>query len=186
MKRSHVLNSILVCAALGACAIGLADAQQASPIEAPTPAAYEPYAFLIGEWDTGPAGAPPSFVDRFAWGPSRAYITQSVSLLTPQGEHLHFEGPMMWNAATQRLDFLFAIEPPSLGQESGDVSIAPDGSFVRDVTLTSPNGAQSVFRHTIRRTGADTATASLVRQTSTGWEPTFPGSDYLEMRRRPA
>jgi hypothetical protein len=151
--------------------------------DAATPAPYEPYAFLIGEWDAGLPGNA-MFIDRFSWGPNRAYIWQSVSQPQADGEHLHFEGPMVWNAADQRLDFLFAIEPGTLGQERGYVHVVADGVVIREVTLTNPAGVQSTFRHTIRQTGPDTAEASLMRQTAQGWTPNFPGSDHIPMRRR--
>ncbi len=176
-----MLRSFLISAAL-LFATPSALAQEAGT---ETPPAYAPYEFLIGEWDAGPAGGAVSFIDRFSWGPRRAYIWQSVALVQSNGEHLHFEGPMMWNAATRRLDFLFAIEPNSLAQERGEVSVGENGAIVRDVTLTYADGRQATFRHIIRSTGADTAEASMMRRTPQGgWAPEFPGSDRLLMRRR--
>ncbi len=55
--------------------------------------AYDPLAPLIREWDVGLPGTAPSFSERFSWGPKRAYVWASVSLLNATGEeHVHFEG----------------------------------------------------------------------------------------------
>lgn len=150
-----------------------------------TPEPFRAFEGLIGEWDTGPASARPAFVQRFSWGPNRSYIWSRTSLFEPDGsEHLHFEGLMVWNAATRGLDFLFVVEPPSLAQERGTMQVSRDGSIVRDVVLTNPDGTEGRFRHTIRLDGAGVGMTSLMRQTPKGWEPNFPGADNLRMTRR--
>jgi hypothetical protein len=154
----------------------------------PAAAALDPYAVLeplVGEWDVGPAGGPPAFVERFTWGPNRGYLWMSVALLRgAEPEHLHFEGPIVWNASTRRFDYLFAVEPGSLTQERGEFRIEADGSIVRDVVLTSANGTTAVFRQTFRSFGDGRFESTLMRETAEGWLPTFPGSDSLAMVRR--
>jgi|CXWL01.1.fsa_nt_gi hypothetical protein len=169
------------CLSLLACAS--AAAQQAPP--AVTRAAenpYAPYEFLIGAWDTADG-----IRQSFNWGPQHAYITYSTTTRGPDGgDHLHFEGILVYNAAHRNLDFLIALEPGSFGQEQGTLHVEPDGSVVREVLLTGPNGATSRFRQTFRRTGDAAAVTSLMRQGADGtWAPNFPGADNLAMTRRP-
>jgi hypothetical protein len=148
----------------------------------------EPYAALaplIGEWNVGAADAAPAFVQRFSWGPNRAYIWTSVALIRPSGEdHLHLDGLVVWNGATRRFDYLFAIEPGSLTQEQGEFHVENDGVIVRDVVLTAADGTTGRFRQTFRSLGDGRFETSLKRQTDDGWTPTFPGSDRLTMVRR--
>lgn len=179
----HVRHRLFVLAFAIASGCGAAGARAAPAASTPEP--YRAFEKLIGDWDTGPANARPAFVQRFSWGPNRSYIWSRTSLLQPDGsEHLHFEGLMVWNASTRALDFLFVVEPASLAQERGTLQVSPDGSIVRDVVLTNPDGNGSRFRHTIRLDDADTGTTSLMRQTPKGWEPNFPGADKLRMTRR--
>ena len=156
----------------------------APPVRAQDP--YAAYAFYIGEWTTSlPGGGPAVAVQRFRWGPSRAYITYSTSNLEGGRERLHFEGIFVYNAANRNMDFLFALEPGSLGQEHGTLEVQSDGSIVRNVTLISPNGEIGRFRQTFWRRGPNDASTSLLRQDASGaWAPTFPGSDNLTMQRR--
>ncbi len=157
----------------------------ASSSQTATPQPYEALAFLIGEWDSGPANAPPVFVQRFTWGENRGYVWYATSLIDQAGgERLHFQGMIHWNGAHRDFDYLISVEPGTLAQESGRLHVERDGEVVRDVTLTQADGSVSRFRQTFRATGTDTATTSLMRQTATGWEPTFPGSDRLVMKRR--
>lgn len=165
--------------------LAIATVSAAADVPVSTPEPYRAFEKLIGDWDTGPANARPAFVQRFSWGPNRSYIWSRTSLFQPDGsEHLHFEGLMVWNASTRALDFLFVVEPASLAQERGTLQVSPDGSIVRDVVLTNPDGKGSRFRHTIRLDSADRGTTSLMRQTPKGWEPNFPGADKLRMTRR--
>ncbi len=145
-------------------------------------AALEP---LIGEWDVGAAGAAPTFVQGFSWGPKQSYVWVSVNLLEAGGEkHLHFEGLVLWNGASRKFDYLFVVEPGSLGQERGEIHVEADGLIVRDVALTAANGKTSRFRQTFRLLDAGRIETSLMRETDGGWAPTFPGSDRLTMVRR--
>ena len=122
----------------------------------------------------------------FRWGPARSYIFYSTYTAHPgQPERLHFEGIMVWNGRSGALDYVFAIEPGSGGQEKGSIRAEPDGTIVREVELTAANGNVGQFRQTFRRTGADAAMTSLMRRTDDGWQPNFPGSDRIAMTRRP-
>jgi hypothetical protein len=156
------------------CAVGASEAQHP----------YSPLAPLIGDWAVGPDGAAPAFVERFSWGPEKSYIWVKVALLRPPGdEHLHFEGIVIWNAATRRFDYLFAVEPGSQTQEQGEFWLDGDGNIVRDVVLTAANGKTARFKQTFRPLGADRIETSLLRETADGWTSTFPGSDRLLMTR---
>lgn len=171
-------------------------AQQAPPaaaqpqVEAPTTIAnpYTAFEFLIGDWYTRPTGGPDIAIrQNFRWGTRQSYIYYTT--FTREGgrpEGIHFEGMLVWNGATRSLDYIVVSEPGSGAQEQGTMRAAPDGSVVREVTLTRADGQISHFRQTFRRTGPDSAVTSLMRQTATGWEPNFPGSDNLVMTRRPA
>jgi hypothetical protein len=179
------LRSVLIGLGLIAGAtVSFAEGQpSANPVATPLP--YRAFENLIGDWDTGPENAPASIVQRFSWGPNRSYIWYRTSMVDAKGaERLHFEGPMVWNAATGGLDYLFVVEPGSLMQEQGDVRVQTDGSIVREVKLTGSDGTQNRFRQTFRLYDAESGVTSLMRQTATGWVPNFPGSDKLHMKRR--
>ena len=145
----------------------------------------ESLAPLIGEWEVGPPGEPPSFVETFAWGPNHAYVWSRVVLLrAPGDEHLHLEGIVIWNASTQGFDYLFAVEPGSLTQERGEFRVEADGRIIRDVVLIDGKGRTSRFRQSFLRLGEDRFQTTLMRQAADDWAPTFPGSDNLTMVRR--
>ena len=167
--------------AIAGCVTGIENAEASA-------AALEPHAALtplVGEWNVGPAGATTAFVERFSWGPARAYIWSSVAVLDPSGgEHPHFEGMIIWNAASRRFDYLFAVEPGSLTQEQGEFHVEENGTIVRDVRLTGADGTVSQFIQTFRLLDDGRIETSLMRKTDTGWTPTFPGSDRLTMVRR--
>ena len=148
---------------------------------------YEPYQFLIGDWDSAGTGGG-QIHQSFRWGPDQSYIsyTTFVRPKSDAPEKVHFDGIMVWNAAHRTLDYLFVLEPGSGAQEQGTVHSEADGTIVRDVALTGGNGTSGRFRQTFRQTGPDNAVTSLMRQTASGWEPTFPGSDNLLMTRRRA
>lgn len=152
--------------------------------ETPTP--HKLLERLIGDWDTGPADAPPAFVQRLSWGTDRAYVIFRTMLLTDAGERLHFEGPILWNAATGRFDYLFAVEPASgtLAQEKGEIYLSAEDVVIRDVTLTGADGSTARFRQTFRVADEDRIETSLMRETNGAWSPTFPGSERLIMTRR--
>ncbi len=191
LKRARLASSLAGCAALAIAApacpsepsVGSA-AETTSTAQA-VPGDPEALAPLIGEWEVGPPGAAPSFVESFAWGPDRAFVwTRVVLLRAPGDEHLHLEGLVIWNASTKRFDYLFAVEPGSLAQERGEFRIEADGSIIRDVVLTDGKGRTSNFRQTFLRLGEDRFQTTLMRQTGDDWTPTFPGSDNLTMVRR--
>ena len=179
MRTCHVAVAML--AVLGGAAPIAASSPAPSASEAAGP--YQPYAFLVGEWLSDQGGS--TIRQTIRWGPKRSYLTYSTWLQQPGGsEQLHFDGIMAWNAKTRALDFLFAVEPGSGILERGSVRAEADGSIVRDVELIAPSGAASTFRQTIRPTGPNTAVSSLMALRNGSWEPTFPGSDRIEMSRR--
>lgn len=161
---------------------------------------FAPYAFLVGEWNVSPAGAPAMAVARFVWGPNQSYLWYSLALLENGEEQPHFEGLMVWNGARRDLDMLLILD--LMGgriQEQGPVSIRPDGTVVREITATyaegerfpprydtpaGPQGATAHFRQTFRASGPDTVLTSATRETKEGWVATFPGSERLIMTRR--
>ena len=147
---------------------------------------YQPFEWLIGDWDS-PGGANETIHQRLRFGPDRAYITNSTYIGRVGGaEQLHFEGIMVWNGRTEMLDYVFAVAPGSGIQEKGTIRVEVDGLVVREVELTDAKGAVTNFRQTFRSTGKDSAVTSLMRQGANGWQPNFPGSDRIEMRRRAA
>jgi len=170
----------------------------ASPARA---GAYDPYAFLIGEWNVSAGGGAPFAVARFTWGPHHSYIWHSLSMLGAAGEETHLEGLLVWNGVHQNLDMLFVMDEAHGGpiQERGTLSVGPDGALVRDITASySPGaapmggapagaaGSTETFRETYRADGADRITSAALHQTAQGWQPTFPGSDGLVLTRRTA
>jgi len=159
--------------------------KDAAPAESP----YAPYRFLIGEWDVAPeAGGPAMGVARFRWGPNQSYIWLSMSLLSNGAEAPHFEGLLVYNALNRNLDMLVCGDlEHGLMQEKGTLSMLPDGSAVREITSSFASGEKSAtanFRQPYRPVSADRILTSAMRQTASGWAPTFPGSDRLVMTRR--
>ena len=78
------------------------------------------------------------------------------------------------------------------------VSVAPDGTVVRDVTAyyseglrpigqlpAGPRGATARFRQTFKAAGPDRVLTAVMREDGRRWVATFPGSDHLVMTRRP-
>jgi hypothetical protein len=144
---------------------------------------YQPYAFLVGEWRSN--AGPSTLRQKIGWGPHRAYMTYSTYMQQAGGEErLHFDGIMVWNGASKSLDYLFAVEPGSGIQEKGSVRAEADGSIVREVEFTGPDGKTAQFRQTFRKIDADRAITSLMALRNGKWEPNFPGSDRIEMVRR--
>ena len=167
-------NFFLAVAVLSACLAGTAGATEKSLLDP-----------LIGEWNVGPPGGATAFVERFSFGPKQAYVWVRVALIQASGEeHLHFEGMTVWNAATARFDYLYAVEPGSGVQEKGEIYAGDDGVIVRDVTLTAADGSTGTFRQTFRDLGDGRFETTLMRRTADGWVPTFPGSERLVMVRR--
>ena len=84
-------------------------------------------------------------------------------------------------------------------QESGTVSVGPDGALTRKIIATyssgtplpprgevkaGPDGAIVRFRQTFKADGPNRVLTNGMRETDTGWVATFPGSDHLVMTRR--
>jgi len=168
-------------------------AQQPAPADAHQPSAamnaanpYAPYDWLIGDWYA--EGGPGMLREQITYGPNRSYIRLAVFMATSKDapQHLHSDGFAVWNAKTRMLDFLFVVEPGSGVQEKGTYRAEPDGSISREVELIDAKGGIATFRQTFHRTGADSAITALMRKTDTGWEPTFPGSDKIELKRKQA
>ncbi len=160
---------------------------------------YRPYEFLIGDWDVKSEGDEhPMAVQHVRWGPNRSYIWYAVALLLDGREEPHLEGMLMWNGVHKNLDMLFAMDLKSgRVQEQGTLSVAPDGSLIRDITAVYSAGIQSIsgqavgaagatahFRQTYKQIGADKIATSATRETDHGWVATFPGSDHMIMTRR--
>lgn len=163
-------------------AIALLSVLLSGAADADEKALFDP---LIGEWNVGPPGGAAAFIERFSWGQQRAYVWVRVALIRATGEeHLHFEGIAVWNAATKRYDYLFAVEPGSGVQEQGEFYAGADGFIVRDVALTAADGSTGTFRQTFRDLGDGRFETTLMRKTADGWAPTFPGSEKLIMIRR--
>lgn len=146
---------------------------------------YAPYDWLIGDW-YGKAG-PGLLREQITYGPGRGYIKFSVFTAADESgpQHLHFEGIALWNARTKVLDYLFAVEPGSGVQEGGTLRADADGSIVREVQLIDSKGSVGTFRQTFVRTSPNRAVTTLFRKTEAGWVPTFPGSEKIELTRRP-
>lgn len=160
----------------------------AMPAATTTESPYAPYETLIGEWDVGAPAAPSTMVMRFRWGTNRSYIWYGANLVRKDGEEPHFEGVLMWNGISKKLDMLLMLDVTTRAgaQESGTMSIEPDGTMVRDITATFADGRTEKFRQTFRRLSNDKVETAVLRKTLQGWTPTFPGSDRLIMTRRPA
>ena len=172
----------LITAALGLLLAAPATAQQQqSPPAAAAESPYAPYDWLIGDWSSKSG-----LRELISYGPNRSYIKFSAFIATKSNpQRLHFEGIALWNARTRRLDYLFAVEPGSGIQENGTYRVEADGEIIREVELIDATGKSGTFRQTFRRTGTNSAITTVMRQTATGWEPTFPGGERIELSRRP-
>lgn len=168
--------------------------------EIPARSPYSPYAFLIGEWNVAAeSGGPTVATALFRWGPKQSYIWYAGSLLVNGVEHPHFEGLLVWNGVRRNLDMLLSLDlEGGRIQEQGMVSIAPDGTVVRDVTAyyseglrpigqppAGSRGATARFRQTFKAAGPDRVLTAVMREDGHRWVATFPGSDHLVMIRRP-
>lgn len=166
----------------GLISAGLLTASQTHVAQAQASASdvYAAYDWLIGDWS-----AKSGLREVISYGPNRGYIRFSTFIPGLDGaEHLHFEGIAVWNGRTKTLDYLFAVEPGSGGQESGTYRIDRDGTIIREVELIDAKGFGGTFRQTFRRTGPSTAITAVMRKTKAGWEPTFPGGDRIELERK--
>ncbi len=186
-----------------AAALSSAAAQNA-PVagrEVPVPAVYQPLAFLVGEWEVGPEGAPPAAVTEFRWGPNKTYLWYSGGLLVNGEVQPNFEGILVWNGVRHDLDMLLVLDLSTgdLVQEQGAVHVEEDGTVVRDITVfysegnalppdwrtaAGPEGATGHFRHAFREIAPGRVRTTILYQSESGWVPSFPGSDSLVMVRR--
>jgi hypothetical protein len=157
-------------------------------IEAPKqiPNPYGAYEFLIGDWYSKPSGGPDNRIHQsFRWGTNKASILYTTyTSLNGAPESVHFEGMAVWNGKTKALDYVVALEPGSGGQEQGTIHAEPDGSIVRDVAFTGPDGRTGTFRQRFWKDESGAVATSLMRKTDKGWEPNFPGSEKIVMVRR--
>lgn len=173
-----MFKSILMTAAIGVLLAAPAAAQQQSAAAAASP--YAPYDWLIGDWQSEGG-----LRELITYGTKQSYLRfQAFFPTKEEPQHLHFEGIALWNAKTKRLDYLFAVEPGSGVQENGTYRVEAEGTIIREVELIDASGKAGTFRQTFRRTGTNTAITSVMRQTATGWEPTFPGGERIELTRR--
>jgi hypothetical protein len=165
---------------------------------APSPAQnqFAPYEFLLGEWNVASeTGGPPVAVQRVRWGPNHSYLWLAGSLLINGKEEPHFEGVLVWNGMHKNLDMLLSVDlRHGLAEEQGTVSVQPDGTVVREVhavfsegvhplgrPVVGPGGAPGHFRQTFKLIEHGKIATSVMRESDTGWVPTFPGSDHLVM-----
>ena len=174
------MRTVLIIAAAAAANLAVPVAAQAPSTPPAAASTYAPYDWLIGDWSSKSG-----LRELITYGPRRSYLRFSVFTPDADGsEHLHFEGIAMWNAKTKVLDYLFAVEPGSGVQENGTYRVEADGLIIREVELIDARGQVATFRQTFRSTGADSAVTTLMRQTPTGWVPTFPGSERIELKRK--
>lgn len=180
-REMKMSKTILIALALGAVGTAPALAQQTgSPAAAAATGPYAPYDWLIGDWQ-----AEGGLRELITYGTKGSYIRfQAFFPTKDEPQHLHFEGIALWNAKTRMLDYLFAVEPGSGVQENGTFRVEADGTIIREVELIDASGKAGTFRQTFRQTGRDSAITSVMRKTATGWEPTFPGGEKIELTRR--
>src|SRR5215210_3196884 len=192
MRSYFVFPAMCVVAAASSAAAAQAAAQNPQPrmvIERPReiPNPYTAYDFLIGDWYSKPAGGPDLAIHQnFKWGPKKSYIFYTTLTSVNGGpEAVHFEGMAVWNGKTNNLDYVVTSEPGSGAQEQGTMHAETDGSIVREVLLTRPDGQTAQFRQRFWRTPDGNVATSLMRKIPTGGEPNFPGSEKIERRRQP-
>jgi hypothetical protein len=160
---------------------------------------FDPYEFLIGEWEVKAAKDDrPAAIIRVRWGPNRSYLWYSSSLIIDGREAPHLEGILVWNGIHKNLDMLFSMDLKSgRVQEQGTLSVDGEGKVVRDITAVygpgarpigmpavGPEGATTHFRETYKQIDANKVSTSAMRETKNGWVATFPGSDRMIMTRR--
>lgn len=171
--------------------ISLQGAEQPSP--------YEPYASLIGEWDVAPEGQPTQMVERFGWAGKQSYLTFSAATIANGVETPHFEGVLMWDGVERKLSMLVMLDlsPAARVMEKGYLYRDANDVFVREITASYSEGVPMQaggrvgwqgltghFRQTFTVLGPGRMRTSVMRQTATGWVPTFAGSDNLIMTKR--
>jgi hypothetical protein len=195
-RRSFSLSTFLRCG--GAVAAFVFAAYGAAGAQAAAAGPYAPYAFLIGAWNvTAEGGGPPVAGAQFRWGPNRSYIWYAGSIVAGGEKRPHFEGMLMWNGVSKKLDMLLAMDlEHGLAQEHGTMSVEADGTVVREISaafsegvraigqpVAGPGGATARFRQTFKLVAPDRVLTTVMRESGPGWVPTFPGSDHLVMTR---
>lgn len=144
---------------------------------------YAPYEFLIGDWFSKLPGQGMMIHQQFSWGPGKSYILYSSYLVLPgKPEQLHFQGMMTWNGTSKSLDFLFMLQPGSGAQEKGTVTARPDGTIVREISMTDSDGDLDHFRQSFRKIPGGKVVTSMMEQTATGWKMDPPGEIVMELR----
>jgi hypothetical protein len=145
---------------------------------------YAPYEFLVGDWYTKLPQENAIIHQQFGWGPGKASMTYSTFIdMAGQPEHLHFGGVMVWNGKSHALDYLFAVEPDSGVQEKGTITGQPDGSIVRQVEATYPDGRVTQNRQTFRKLADGTVATDLLDRKPSGWVSSMPGGQPIIMSR---
>ncbi len=106
---------------------------------------------------------------------------------------------LVWNGVRKTLDMLLTMDPKSgRAQEQGTFNVAPDGTFIREITgvfsegvtpigeaKVGPDGMSEHFRETYKPANTDVLLTSVMRETNSGsWVAAFPGSEKLVMKRR--
>lgn len=141
---------------------------------------YEPYEFLIGDWY---CKLPHGLVihQKFQWGPGKSPISYTTSTLLPgRPEEMHFGGTMVWNGQPKELDFPFVLQPGTGAQEKGTVTITADGSVVREIAMTAPDGDVDRFRQTFRKRADGTIVSAMMERTASGWKLDPPGQIVMQ------
>lgn len=142
---------------------------------------YAPYEFLIGDWYSKLAAQDMVIHQQFTWGPGKSYIVYASYLVLPgKPERLHFTGMMVWNGKSKALDFLFSLQPGSGAQEKGIVTVQPDGSILREIAMTAPDGDLDRFRQVFRKLAGGKVVTSMMEQSETGWKLDPPGEIVME------
>jgi len=176
-------------------------AERGKTAAASTGGVYAQYKGLIGTWNMTAGQSSKLFaVQRFSWGPGHSYIWYASSFITPDGkEEPHFEGMLVWNGVHKNLDMLLTMDLKSgRAQEQGTVSVAPDGTIVREITGVYSEGVTPIgesevgadgmskhFRQTFKADGPDKLITAATQETKDGsWVATFPGSDRMIMVRK--
>ena len=148
---------------------------------------YAPYEFLIGDWYTKLPEGNMVIHQQFSWGPGRGSINY-MTFFGPPGreEHFHFGGFMAWNGKSRALDYLFAVEPDSGVQEKGTLMVQRDGSIIRDILETHPDGTVEHNRQTFRKLADGTVSMDLLDRKPSGWASSLPaGKPIIMSRTRP-
>jgi hypothetical protein len=142
---------------------------------------YAPYEFLIGDWYTQ-IDQNTVIHQQFAWGPGKGSMNYATYFsASGKPEHLHFGGMMIWNGKSHALDYVFAVEPDSGIEEKGTFTRQPDGSIVREVTATYPDGRVTQNRQTFRKLQDGTISMDLLDRKPSGWASSLPAGKAIVM-----